>query len=79
MPWLLTCQDINSYDIDYVEYVCPVITRQGWQFLPHPRKNPEISVEKTAPEEICFFPPILEEMEETKNWCHISILTHVAS
>ena len=26
-----------------------------------------------------FLPPILEEMEETKNWCHISILAHVAS
>ena len=26
-----------------------------------------------------FLPPILEEMEETKNWWNISILAHVAS
>ena len=39
---------------------------QGWQFLPHPRKNPEISVEITAPEEICFFRPYWKKWKKLK-------------
>ena len=34
---------------------------------------------KKRPGRNMFLPPILEEMEETKNWWNISILAHVAS
>ena len=39
---------------------------QGWQFLPPPRKNPEISMEKTAPEEIYFFHPYWKKWKKLK-------------
>ena len=44
----------------------------------HPEKSGNFRG-KNRPGRNMFLPPILEEMEETKNWWNISILAHVAS